>query len=354
MADFPSYGIMGSATQETDHMNQSAYFENATLDWLLERDPDNPGVRYFTLRDLVGRSENDPELIQAKAEIMSSGPVPAILEAQSPQGYWVRPGGGYTPSYRGSIWQIMFLACLGADPEDERVRKGCEYIWKHSVAANGAFSMNRNPIPSKVIHCLNGDLIAALSQLGYADDFRLEVAIGWAAGAIVGGEDIRFYKSGTTGPGFACAYNGGQPCAWGAIKTLKGLVEVPKHRRTPAIQDAIARSIEFLLSRDPSEADYPYVERVNKTWFQFGFPLSYRSDVLEVLEVLTSAGYGSDPRLDNAKKFLQSKRDGSGRWKMEKSLNGKMWFDVEKKGQPSKWITLRALRVLKANRGLEL
>lgn len=320
------------------------------LDWLLERDEDNPAVRYFVLRDFLGKPDQDLELIQAKKDIMSSGPVPIILENQAPEGYWARPGGGYTPSYRGTIWQIMFLAWLGADINDARVHKGCEYILEHSVASTGAFSMNRNPIPSKVIHCLNGDLMAAFFRLGYADDPRLQSAIDWTVGAIIGHDDIRFYKSGTAGPGIRCAYNDGQPCAWGAVKTLKGLNEIPLDKRNSEIQTAIDLTAAFLLSRDPSEADYPYIERVNSTWFQFGFPLSYRSDVLEVLEVLADSGRSDDPRLNNARELVLSKRDEAGRWKLEKTLNGKMWADIEKKGQPSKWVTLRALRALKGVR----
>ena len=316
-------------------------------DWLLERDDDNPSVRYFALSDLLGKPDDDLELIQAEAQIMSSGPVPAILENQSPEGFWVKPGGGYTPSYRGTIWQIMFLAWFGADPTNERVRKGCEYVLTHSVASTGAFSMNRKPIPSKVIHCLNGDLTAALMRLGHANDPRIQAAIDWTVSAIIGREHMRFYKSGTSGPGFCCGYNAGLPCAWGAVKTLKGLNEIPEDNRTPVIENAIHQTAAFLLGRDPSEADYAYVERVNRTWFQFGFPLSYRSDVLEVLEALGDAGNAEDPRLGNAKEFVRSKRDSQGRWEMEKTLNGKMWFNVEQKGQPSKWITLRALRALK-------
>ncbi len=329
-------------------MNRTADVNVELLDWLLERDPANPGVRYFALRDLLGRPDDDPEVIQAKADIMSSGPVPTILAAQDPEGYWVRPGGGYTPSYQGTMWQIMFLAWLGADPADERVRRGCEYLLNHSIAASGAFSMSRKPVPSKVIHCLNGDLVAALLDLGYGDDPRLKIAVDWTVGAIIGRDDIRFYKSGTSGPDFACVYNDGQPCAWGAVKALKGLGAIPLARRTPEIEQAIAIGAEFLLSRDPAEAGYPYVERVNSTWFKFGFPLSYRSDVLEVLEVLAALGYADDPRLVNAREFVLGKRDELGRWKMEKSLNGKMWIDIEKKGQPSKWITIRALRALRA------
>ena len=105
---------------------------------------------------------------------------------------------------------------------------------------------------------------------------------------------------------------------------------------------------EFFLSRDLAKADYPYTRRVSGEWFKFGFPLSYTSDVLEVCLALCEAGCGRDARLTNAIKLVISKRDADGRWAMKHSLNGKMWVDVEKKGQPSKWVTLRAMRVLKA------
>ena len=69
--------------------------------------------------------------------------------------------------------------------------------------------------------------------------------------------------------------------------------------------------------------------------------------VLQNLEALTALGYGGDLRLKNALDLVLSKQDAQGRWKMEYTHNGKMWADVEEKGQPSKWVTLRALRVLK-------
>ena len=86
---------------------------------------------------------------------------------------------------------------------------------------------------------------------------------------------------------------------------------------------------------------------MSSTWFKFGFPLSYWSDVLETTTVLVELGYGGDPRLSNALQLILSKQDAQGRWKLENTLNGKMWADIEKKGKPSKWVTLRALRVLK-------
>jgi hypothetical protein len=315
--------------------------------WLLEPDPDNPGVRYFALRNLLDRTEDDAEVQVARAAIMTTGPVPAILDAQYPDGYWVKPGGGYSPKYRSTVWQIIFLAELGADPADERVQRGCEYLLSHSIAANGAFSALQKPVPSGSVPCLNGNLLYALQRLGYGDDSRVQVALDWLVRAITGEGGFRYLKSGTSGPCFACSANEGQPCGWGASKAMKALVAVPPQRRTPAMQRALNVGAEFLLSRDPAVADYPYTQRVSSTWFKLGFPLSYWSDVLETTAVLVELGYGNDSRLTNALQLILSKQDAQGRWKLENSLHGKMWADIEQKGKPSKWVTLRALRVLK-------
>ena len=316
------------------------------LPWLLESDPTNPGVRYFALRDVLDQPEDALEVREARTAIMTTGPIPAILDAQHADGYWVKPGSGYAPKYRGTVWQIIILAELGGDPTDERVRRSCEYLLNHSIAANGAFSAYKKPVPSGSIHCLNGNLLYALQRLGYADDPHVQAALDWQARAITG-EGIQYLKSGTAGPCFACSVNLGQPCAWGANKAMKALIAVPPAQRTPVMQRAIEVGVEFLLSRDPAVADYPYTKRVSSTWFKFGFPLSYWSDVLETTAVLVELGYGGDPRLANALQLILSKQDAQGRWKLENTLNGKMWADIEKKGKASKWVTLRPLRVLK-------
>jgi hypothetical protein len=321
------------------------------LRWLLETDPENPAVRYFALRDLLGRAEQEAQVRRARRAIMESGPVPAILVAQDEAGYWVKPGSGYSPKYLGTVWQIIFLAELGADPADERVRRGCEYLLEHNVAANGAFSCYRPPTPRGALHCLNGNLLEALIKLGFGDDPRLQAALEWQVRAITGDGEVEYYQSGTAGPGFACGVNLGQPCGWGAIKALKALRALPDDLRSANVQRAIDVGVEFLLGRDPALADYPYTERVSSTWFRLGFPLSYWSDVLENTSVLVELGYGGDERLAGAIQFIKEKADKHGRWKLENSLNGKMWVDIEKRGKPSKWVTLRALRVLK---GVEL
>jgi len=183
-------------------------------------------------------------------------------------------------------------------------------------------------------------------RLGYTDDARVLKALEWLVQAITGEGDIRFYKSGTSDKGFACAYNLKQPCAWGAVKALKALCAVAPEIRTPIMDRAIEAGISFLLERELAQADYPYTERIGSAWFSFGFPLSFRSDILEASLVLADLGWGEDPRLVNAHQFILNKRDAEGRWIMESSLNGKMWVDIESKRQPSKWSTLRALKAL--------
>lgn len=316
-------------------------------DWLLEEDADNPSVRYFALKDLVGLPESDEHVQQARSAIMKTGPVPAILEAQGPEGYWVKEGSGYSPKYRATSWSLLMLAELRADPDEPRVQSGCQYLLEHSLAANDAFSVYQKPVPSGAVHCLNGNMIFALQRLGFGDDPRVEAAREWLARSIIGEEPITYYASAVAEPGFACGVNQGQPCAWGANKAIRGLLELPASRRTTLEERALEAGAQFLLSRDPAQADYPYTDRVSSTWFKLGFPLSYWSDVLETISNLVKLGLAEDPRLSNALDWLAGKRDENGRWKLENSLNGKVWADIESKGKVSKWITLRALAVLK-------
>ena len=103
------------------------------LDWLLEKDADNPGVRYLTLAGLLGRSADDPDVIAARQTVMEQGPVHAVLAAQDPAGFWEQSGPGYYPKYRGTVWSMIYLAQLGADPADPRVRAGGEYLLANAL-----------------------------------------------------------------------------------------------------------------------------------------------------------------------------------------------------------------------------
>jgi len=241
--------------------------------WLLEPDETNPGVRYFALRDLLGRPADDPELITAQAVVMRAGPVPAILATQEPEGYWVKPGAGYSPKYRGTLWSLLFLAQFGANGRDERIRRAVDYVFDHAQAKNGGFSCNGTP--SATLHCLWGNMAWAMLELGYWGDERLTWAIDTLARSITGDGYAGYLKSGIMAPGFVCSANYGLPCGWGAVRALWALNGVPAARRTPEIEAAIKASVDFLLSYDVARADYPYKERVNSSWFKLGYPLGY-------------------------------------------------------------------------------
>jgi hypothetical protein len=175
--------------------------------------------------------------------------------------------------------------------------------------------------------------------------------VAWGARAITGEGMNRWYRSGTGGPGFACAANEQQPCAWGAVKELRALTRVQLERRTPLIRRALEQGSDFLLSRDPAAADYPVVfgnTTRSSSWYKLGFPSAYVTDVLQNLEVLVDLDHGHDARLTRAVDWLLGQQDARGRWRNRYAYNGKTWCDIEPQGQPSKWITLRACRVLRA------
>jgi hypothetical protein len=116
------------------------------------------------------------------------------------------------------------------------------------------------------------------------------------------------------------------------------------------IQHAIDVGVDFLFSVDPATAVYPSgsTGKPSLSWWKFGFPVFYVTDILQVVEALVRLGYGKDPRLTNALELIRSKHDDHGRWPLEYDLAGKTWVDFGPKHQPNKWVTLRALRALKA------
>ncbi len=333
-------------------------FNANPLAWLLASE--DPGVRYLALRDLVNHPEEkpDPSLLAARQRAHREGPIAAILDAMEPQGYWRKPGPGYGPKYWSTVWSIITLAQLGAHmAEDERIERACQYILEHALTPYGQFSIRG--MPGGTIDCLQGNLCWALTDLGCTDP-RLESAYEWMARSVTGegvaplGDKttpVRYY-SGKCGPDFACGANNKLPCAWGAVKVMGAFGSLPARRRTPLIQAAIQRGIDFLLGSDPAEARYPtgYTDKPSGNWWKFGFPLFYVTDLLQLVEVLVRLGYGADPRLSNTLDLILEKSDDQGRWLLEYSYAGKTWVDFGAKKKPNPYVTWRALRILKAAR----
>ena len=329
-----------------------------SIHWLLEEE--DPGVCYLALRDLVDLPGDDPQLTTARQKAHREGPIATVLDAMNPEGYWEEPGPGYLPKYRSTVWSIILLAQLGAQvDQDQRILTACRYLMEHAFTITGAFTSTGTPYGT--VDCLQGNLITALLNLGY-DDPRLSAAIEWMARTVTGeglatmGDKttpLRYY-AGKCGPGFACGANNKLPCAWGAAKVMLAFSKLPFSQRTPLIKTAIQQGINFLLSVDPLEATYPSGWNVKPSgnWWKFGFPVFYVTDILQVVEVLVELGLGTDPRLAKVLDYIAGKQDQEGRWCLEYEYSGKTWSDFGTKKQPNKWVTYRAVKVLKFSKQL--
>ncbi len=270
-----------------------------SLSWLMESDPENPAVRYLALRDLVGLPEDSPELLKAKTEAMTTGPIEKVLASQRSQGCWVKPGAGYSPKYTGTVWSLSLLAQMGVDKSEPRVKAAAEYALKNTISPTGWFSYNGTP--SGFIHCHAGYLGKAMFDLGFGHDPRVEAVIDLQARMVtgegiadMGSEDpVRFYHY-TPGPNFLC---GKLPCAWGAVKAMKAIASVLENRRIQTMKSALERGKELFFNADLTVCKFTNLEKGKPSgnWVKFGFPLFYIGDVLEVLDVMARLGDGQDP-----------------------------------------------------------
>jgi hypothetical protein len=330
--------------------------------WLL--DGEDPAVAAQTLQSLEDRHPTDPEIRSLQTKAMLADPIKTILGAQSREGQWLgdNPNQAYR-KYQGSSWNLLFLAELGAIPENPQVQKGCRNLLENNfVEGVGAFSANGRP--NGVMVCFNAHMVYALTRLGFGGDPRLASAMHWLA--------RQQSKSG----GFLCRiieYALLPDCVMTIPKVLKMAGAIPKSERTQETQTMVQRAVDYLLSLQL----YRYVPARSKEWYEmtwkkpiaeirqlkqrfepgplgekkgwlrFQFPLHYNSDLLEVLWTMARLKVNRNPVIKQGIEQMLSLQTPKGAWVMKDSLNGKMWIDIEKKGQPSRWLTLRACEVLK-------
>ena len=317
-------------------------------DWLLEKE--NPSVRYFTLKDILGKAENDPDVKAAHKAIMSSCIVPRILEKQNADGSWGVPENFYVNAkYKGTVWNIITLAELGADGKDKRIKKTAEFIIARSQdKQSGGFAYQSGEDGGdheRVVPCLTGNMVFSLIRFGYLDHPAVKHGIDWITKYQRFDDGIEQAPKGWPYQRFQNCW-GKHTCHMGAVKSLKTLAEIPADQRTKAINETIKKGAEYLLihhlyksSREPSVL-------AKRFWVNFGFPTLWKIDALEMLDIMVKLGY-HDERMQDAIDLLVSKQDEQGRWKMEKSWNSRLLVSLEKDGKPSKWVTLNAMRVLK-------
>ncbi len=330
------------------NLDQEKY--QTTLNWLLEGE--DPGVRHLALRDLVKVPKDDPQYLETQRKAHEEGPISHVLKYMQPDGYWSKPGPGYSPKYRSTVWALILLGQLGASAsQDERIAQACGYLLDHAYSEGGYFSHNGQA--HRTFDCLQGNLCWALTALG-VDDLRLTRAFEWMARSVTGEgvapksdttAALRYYDL-NCGPVFRCAANDDLPCAWGAAKVMLAFSLLPKDRVSAPIQHAIETGADFTFSVDLTSASWPYRKETNRGWWKFGFPVYYVTDLLQIAEAMVALGYGEDPRMKPLRQFIQDKADAQGRWKLENEYNAKTWGNFGNKGEPNKWVTLRALRFL--------
>jgi hypothetical protein len=335
-------------------------------DWLLEQDDadtGSAGVRYLALRDIVEADEKEIKVAQRRA--YREGPIARILENMAPEGYWVRPDQVYYPKFRGTVWSIMALAQLGGSvEEDGRIGTACSYLLDHALLKGGQFEPRGKA--SNIGLCLQGNMLTSLMDLGLKDS-RLNIACEWMACRVTGeglprkldadgltaeqgGSAPYYYVKFITEPRFGCRTNKGLSCAWGGVNVMMAFSRLPVEQRSGLIKRAIEAGVDFFLSGDPSKAEFPGHRKgaPDKRWWQFTFP-AFGTDILRIAEALVALGYGGDPRLASTIDLIRKKQDENGRWLLDDDFfhKHKTWVTYGSTGIPNKWVTLRALRVLK-------
>lgn len=324
----------------------NSIFKAYPIKWLLEKN--NPSVRYFTLTSIEKNPENDPEIIKVKEEIMNLGIVPKILSKQKKEGFWEDLGNFYSTKYKGTVWQLIILAELGADGNDQRIKNACEFILNRSQDfQSGGFSYRSakaGGTHSGVFPCLTANLTWSFIRFGYLKDPRIIKALNWITTYQRFDDGIEKEPEGWPYKNYKSCW-GKHSCHMGVVKSLKALSEIPEVQRTKEIKDTISKGSEYLLKHHIYKSSHDLNKVSKPSWIKFGFPSMWRTDVLEILGILNKLGY-KDKRMQESVDLVVSKQDEKSRWILENTFNGRFQVDIENKGKPSKWITLNAIKVL--------
>jgi hypothetical protein len=297
--------------------NRSNGLKGDALPWMLN--PENPSIRYWTLIDILGRPAGNPEVQEARAAIAHQPLVEELFALQHREGYW---GDDETKPYtaQGAVTALALLHMLGVTP-DQRTAAGCDSFLKFCQNENGGFSLTRK-LRSGIFPCTTGEHLPFLVYFGLEDDPRVRAAFAFVS------EDM------DTDDALDCGRYQHQNCLWGAIAALNGLAVLPPARSAQS-KRVVRRLANALL-----DAQYDF-EGEHKRWLTFGVPRGW--DLVSAHKALAAHGYADDPRFAPLLKLMLGRQDDQGRWPC--GSVSRTW-PIEKRNQPSKWITLDALRVL--------
>ncbi|MEQ7009686.1 hypothetical protein ABN028_26280 [Actinopolymorpha sp. B17G11] len=292
-------------------------------DWLLDSDP---ALRWQVMRDLTGASEAD--VGAERARVAGEGWGARLLALQAPNGQW--GGGTLFPVWTSTAWTLMLLYHFGLDPATAQARRAVALVrensrWEH--AGQPFFSGEVEP-------CINGRT----------------VAIGAYFGEDVGAIVDRLADEQMADGGWNCEQENGSTRGsfHSTICVLEGLLEYERATGgSPAVTAARERGEAYLLDRRLLRR-LSTGEVTDPSWTRFSFPPRWFYDVLRALDHLRAADVTPDDRMSEALALVESKRRPDGRWLLENTHPGDVHFEMDDgQGRPSRWNTLRALRVLR-------
>lgn len=297
-------------------------------EWLLAGDL---SIVYQTQRDLLGFPESKLRPVQRRIALEGWGK--SFLDRQGPDGHWGR--GPYQPKWICTHYTLMDLKNLGIESENAQCRKATRQLLSIKTGKDGGVNYARTVEYSDV--CINGMI------LNMAAYFVPE------AGELVGLVDYILghqFKDG----GWNCEYYLGatHSSVHSTIGILEGLSQYKssdlKHRREE-VGRSIGKGIEFLLRHRLFKSETTGTP-IDPKMTKFSYPYRWKYDVLRSLELLAEDGIGYDERMADGIEHLLHKRRSDGKWLLQQKHPGQTHFEMEEVGKPSRWNTLRALKVL--------
>jgi hypothetical protein len=304
------------------------------IEWLLDS---GPPIRWQVLRDLIGAPAD--EVAAERSRVATDGAGEQLLALQSTDGLW--GAAAWNRGWNSTMHVLMLLREMGLDPSSEQACRAVGLV-RERVTWEGCGPEEANAnafFAGEVEPCINGQVAAVGAYFGQ------DVA------AIV----ERLLGEQLPDGGWNCeAANGSTRSSFNTtICVLEALLEYERSvESSPDVTEARLRGEEYLLERRlfrRKSTGLP-IERDRKggaAWTCFAFPTWWHYDLLRGLEYLRNAGVAPDERVEDAIDIVASKRDGNGQWLLEVRYPGVMPVDLDDgEGRPSRWNTLRALRVL--------